>query len=71
MYYRINGYWKDDLSKFEGDLVRAFDDEPSQDDEYTDDDIFYYGLSEEEIKQSIESGENDSLEFVITSYHKA
>jgi len=73
MYFSINGYWKDDKGNFEGYIVREFDDaigdEPNEDG-LTDDDIFYYGLSELEIKESIENAgvDEDALEFVITSY---
>ena len=70
MYCKISGYWKDDKSEFEGYIVRAYDDEPSEDDEFTDEDIFYYGLSESEIQSAIADPENDGLEFVITSYEK-
>mgnify|MGYP001101960302 FL=1 len=68
MYCKISGYWKDDKSEFEDYIVRAYDDEPSEDDEFTDDDIFYYGLSESEIQSAIKDGENTGLDFVITSY---
>jgi len=73
MNFLINGYWKNDKSSFEGYIVREFDDalgdEPNEDG-LTDDDIFYYGLSELEIKESIENAgvDEDALEFVITSY---
>ena len=68
MYCKISGYWKDDKSEFEGYIVRAYDDEPSEDDEFTDDDIFYYGLTESEIQSAIKDVENTGLDFVITSY---
>ena len=73
MYFSINGYWKDDNVSFEGYIVREFDDvledEPNEDG-LTDNDIFYYGLSELEIQASIANAgiEEDVLEFVITSY---
>ena len=70
MYCRISGYWKDDKSEFEGYIVREYDDEPSEDDEFTDEDIFYYGLSESEIQSAIKDCEDTGVDFVITSYEK-
>lgn len=59
----INGYWKDDQTEFNDYLVT------DSQDEMDDDNIFYYGLSEDEIK-SILNVENNNLEFIITSYNK-
>ena len=61
----ISGYWKDDKTEFQNYLVNEYDDTPKGMD---DDDFFYYGLSEESIKQAIKEKEDNSLEFVITSY---
>lgn len=66
--YSISGYWQgEEDSKFEGYLVCDYDQTP---DGYDDDEIFFYGLSEENIKQAIEDGEEDVLQgdFVITSH---
>ena len=65
-YFSINGYYKDDKSEFNGYIVKEYDDV----DEELDDLIFFYGLSEEDIKQAIEDGGEDILEFVITSYEE-
>lgn len=62
-YFSINGYWKDDLTSIVGALVREYDDSAED-----DDDIFYYGLSEHDIKDAIENPNETILEFVITSY---
>lgn len=62
-YFLIDGYWKDDNTAFNDYLVTNYDD--AEDD---DDNVFFYGLEESEIKQAIESGKDTSLEFVITSY---
>jgi len=70
MYCEINGYWKDNKTEFEGYIVREFDDVPSEGDKFTDDDIFHYGLSENDIQSAIADPENDGLDFVITSYKK-
>ena len=63
--FQINGYWKDSKEEFKGYIVQS-DDSENLDDEQ----IFYYGLSEEEIKKAIELGEETELEFVIISYNK-
>lgn len=65
-YFEINGYWKDDETEIEGYVVTNYDDcEEGVD----DDAIFFYGMSEDDIKAAIEVGEDDdNFEFVITSY---
>ncbi len=68
-YFSINGYYKDDKSEFEGLIVKEYDD--AEEDESRDDQIFFYGLSETDIQQAIiDGGEDDILEFVITSYEE-
>ena len=64
--FEITGYWKDDKTDLNG-LVYEFDECP---DHLKDEDIFFYGLSEENIKELIEAGENSAYDFVITSYTK-
>jgi hypothetical protein len=66
MKFLINGFWKDDKTKFSDYVVTDYDDNADDD----DDEIFYFGLNEEEIKEAIKSGWNTELEFVITSYSK-
>lgn len=63
-YFSINGYWKDDLTSIVGAVVKADYDDV----DYDDDDIFYYGLSEQEIEEAIKNPAESGLEFVITSY---
>jgi hypothetical protein len=63
--FSINGFWKDDKTKFSGFLVSPYDDSFEG-----DDDIFYFGLSESEIKGAIEDGWDTCLDFVITSYER-
>jgi hypothetical protein len=68
-YFSINGYWIDDKSEFEGYIVKEFDD--CEENEADDDRIFFYGLSENNIIQAIEEGEEGTaLDFVITSYEE-
>lgn len=61
--FLISGFFKDDKWKFNDLIVSSYDD-PDED----DDNVFYYGLSENDIKQAIEDGFNTSLEFVILDY---
>ena len=60
--FETEGYWKDDLTEFSGELIVEFDDTPEG---WDDDAFFYYGLSEEDL---INSSLEDGLEFVVTSY---
>lgn len=64
-YFIIDGYWKDDLLEFRDFIVREYDD--IVDDE-EDNEIFYYGLSEAEILESINNPDESGLEFAITNY---
>lgn len=65
-YFLINGFWKDDKTKFSNHLVYEYDDVADED----DDNIFYYGLSENDIQEAIKEGWRSDLDFVITSYEK-
>lgn len=62
-YFSINGYWKDDLSEFNKYIVGEYEEVYDP-----DDDVFYYGLSEQEIEEAIKNPSESALEFVITSY---
>ncbi len=64
-YFIIDGYWKDDLLEFRDFIVREYDDVV---DEEQDNEIFYYGLSEAEILESINNPDESGLEFVVTNY---
>ena len=61
-YFSISGYYKDDGSEFEGYIVKEFDHVDEE-----DDDVFYYGLSEKDLR---ESSFDDGLEFVVTSFEE-
>ena len=67
-HFEIEGYWKDTKELFSGYIVREFDD--AVEDESLDDQIFFYGLSEEDIQQAIQDKDNTVLDFVITNYEK-
>lgn len=67
-YFSIDGYFKDDKSEFEGFIIKEYDD--AEEDENRDDEIFYYGLSENDLQHSIDTGGNDALDFVITSFEE-
>ncbi len=62
--FSISGYFKDNKKEFDGYIVTDTNDI----DEVTDEQIFFYGLSEDTIKEAIELGENTAFDFVITSY---
>jgi hypothetical protein len=65
--YFISGYWKDDPNdKFENYIVKENHDVKEEDDES----IFFYGMTEEIIKDAIKKGLNTTNDFVITSYKK-
>jgi len=65
-YYYITGYWRDSAENFEDYIVKDGDFEEDQ--ELNDDDVFFYGLSEEEIKEAINLKWDSELEFIITEY---
>lgn len=62
LVFKVSGYWKDDKSEFEDYLICEYDSLPEG---YNYDEIFYFGLSENDLKQS---SIEDGLEFVITKY---
>jgi len=69
--FEIDGYWKDDKQPFEGYIVSEMDDDINDDgesDNLDDENIFFYGLTEANIIEAIELGEETIYDFVITSY---
>lgn len=62
-YFEIEGYWKDDKSEFSG-IMKESDDYNEEEDE----EVFFYGMDENQIKKTIKAGEDTTLDFVITSY---
>jgi hypothetical protein len=67
-YFKIAGYFKDDKSEFNGFIVKEYDD--SEEDENREDQIFYYGLSDNDLQHSVDTGGNDMLDFVVTSFEE-
>lgn len=61
-YFKITGYWKDTLENFSDYIVSEED--------YDDEDVFFYGLSEDEIQQAIKEPWDTDFEFIITEYEK-
>jgi hypothetical protein len=61
--FSIDGYWKDDNTEFYGLLVAEYNETPEG---WDDKDIFFYGLSEEDIKDLIQNDSNE--DFVITNF---
>ena len=64
-YFSVDGFWNDDKSEFEGYIIKEFHDEELY--SALDDKIFYYGLSELQIKDMIKNP-NKNEEFTITDY---
>lgn len=62
--FRIKGYWKDTKKEFQS-LVYEWDECPANLD---DDNIFYFGINEQQIIQAINDIEESEYEFVITRY---
>lgn len=66
--FAVDGYFKDDPESFFFDfLICSYDDTPEG---YSDVVIFFYGLSEEEIKEAIQLKENTVHDFVLTDYRR-
>lgn len=64
--FNIQGYFTDDKSPIDS-LVAEFDSVPNG---YSEEDIFFFGLSEENIKEAIRTKEPVCNEFVITNYQE-
>jgi hypothetical protein len=64
MLIAIDGYWNDDKSEFSNYLVKETDDV----EEENDDEIFFYGLSLNYIKDNL-NNENTGMDFTITNYY--
>ncbi|QQV91445.1 hypothetical protein M1M25_gp015 [Tenacibaculum phage Gundel_1] len=69
-FYSINGYWKDDKTEFKELIVSEMDGCFEGIEPYSDDDIFFYGLSESNLLEAIELKEETAHDFVITSFTK-
>lgn len=68
--FRISGYWKDDKEEFKEYVVVDAEAEDVED-LVTDDEVFYYGITREEIEECIRAGSTpDDMDFVITSYEE-
>ena len=65
--FKIEGYWKDTDEYLLDALVYENDEHP---DWLDDDDIFYYGLSADDLEKLIKLGENTAEEFVVTDYEE-
>jgi succinate dehydrogenase flavin-adding protein (antitoxin of CptAB toxin-antitoxin module) len=62
-FFEIEGYWKADKVEFSG-IVKEYDDYLEEE----DDDIFYYGMGESDLKDAINSGDDTCLDFVVINY---
>lgn len=68
-FFEISGHYIDDNTQFRG-IVTNYDDVPDETYPYGEDDIFLYGVSENNLKEAIEEGRNTIHDFVITNYKK-
>jgi len=70
-YFEISGYWKDNQDEFEGLVVTDYDDfDEDNHHGLIEDDIFYFGISENEIIDEIKNNFDPNRDFVITDYKK-
>jgi len=60
--YKISGYWKNSADHFVNQVVCNFHDETGEID------VFYRGLSKEQIGVLIDLGNDTDLDFVIQFY---
>jgi len=68
-YFKIEGYWEDSKEEFSDLIVTNYDDhELDEDGNEIDIDVFEYGWSEENLKQSLNTP--DVTGFVITNYEE-
>lgn len=65
-FFKVSGFWKDDKIKFSDYIIKELDEV----DENNDEEIFFYGLSEAEIKDLISKKWDTEQEFVLTNYEK-
>ena len=66
-YFTISGFWKNDNAGFDNYLVTNFNEYDPKGD-FNEEDIFYYGLSESDIKKMIQNPKSSAEDFTITSY---
>lgn len=69
--FLITGYWKEDNEEIVDAVVLSQTFEESGLSEEEDEKIFFYGMSEENIKTAILQGESFEEDFVILSYKVA
>ena len=65
--FLVNGYFKDDKMLFDNYIFIENDNIP---DGMNEEDIFFFGQSEQDLLKLIEIGETTRLDFVITSFIK-
>ncbi len=65
-YFEIDGYFVDDNAEFSGYVVKDSHDVI----ESEDNSVFFYGLSEDDIKSAIKDQSPVEGEWVITSYRE-
>jgi len=68
-YYNITGFWKDTLENFTDRIVASYEYNETVPD-HIDEQIFFYGLDENNLKASVLSGWDNDLDFVIVEFEE-
>ena len=68
-YFTITGYWKDTNENFEDYVVTNYDD-IEENGVYQEDDIFMFGVSEDDLLEAVDLKWNTVNDFVITEYKR-
>lgn len=69
-YFKVSGYWIDDNSTFEEYIVTSYENASKLDGRFEDDEIFFFGMTEEVLKEALYMGASFEEDFVITYYEK-
>jgi len=65
--FYVSGYWKDDKEEFNSYIVCSYDEVPEG---LQEEDIFFFGLSEEDLTELVEKKEDTVHDFVVTFFYK-
>lgn len=68
-YYAIDGFWKDTNENFSERIVASKEYTDGVPD-YIDEQIFFYGLTQEDLQDYVVRGWNTDLEFIITGFEE-
>lgn len=68
-YFEITGFWKDTNENFTK-IVASGDYDENTIPDYIDEQVFYYGLDKEQLKDCAAFGWNTDLEFVVLTFQE-